>query len=133
MAIISYLEYSNRDMKYARDMFSLGNYDPCGRFCQQSVEKRLKHFIEQHGITDDLRILHIHSLPKLYYRVCELAGKEIDRLVRGDLYQLTAYYFDTNYPCEDNIELTEGMAKEALSIMESINAWIDSLKSEVKL
>ena len=129
MAVISYLEYSNRDMKYARDMFSLKNYDPCGRFCQQSVEKRLKYFIEKHGTTDDLRILHIHALARLYYRVCELAGCEIDKIIRGELYQLTTYYFDTNYPCEDNIELTEEMAKEALEITEKVNSWVDSLLS----
>jgi len=127
MAMISYLEYSNRDMKYARDMFSCGNYDPCGRFCQQSVEKRLKYYIERHGSTDDIPMLHTHSLSRLYYRVCEIAGCAVDRILRGDLLQLTTYYFDTNYPCEMNIELTEEMAKEALDIAEKVNAWVDSL------
>ena len=127
MAVISYLEYSNRDAKYARDMFYCGNYDPCGRFCQQSVEKRLKYYIEQHGTTDDLPALHIHSLSKLYYRVCELAACQADRATRGDLLQLTTYYFDTNYPSEMNIELTEAMAQEALDIMEKTNHWVDTL------
>jgi len=129
MAIISYLEYSNRDKKYALDMFDCENYDPCGRFCQQSVEKRLKYFIEQHGSADDIPLLHIHSLSKLYYRVCEVAGCQIDRATRGDLHQLTTYYFDTNYPSEMNIELTMEMAKEALEIMENVNAWVDGLKN----
>ena len=127
MASISYLEYSNRDMKYARDMFSLENYDPCGRFCQQSIEKRLKYYIEQKGTTDDLRLLHTHTLAKLYYRVCQLAGLEIDKIIRGDLHQLTTYYFDTNYPCEDNVELTKDMAEEALDVAEKVNSWVDSL------
>jgi len=127
MASISYLEYSNRDMKYARDMFSLENYDPCGRFCQQSIEKRLKYYIEQHGTTDDLRLLHTHTLAKLYFRVCQLAGLEIDKLIRGDLHQLTTYYFDTNYPCEDNVELTKEMAEEALDVAVKVNGWVDSL------
>ena len=127
MASISYLEYSNRDMKYARDMFSLENYDPCGRFCQQSVEKRLKHYIQQHGTIDDLPILHIHSLSKLYYRVCEIVGCNVDKATRGDLHQLTTYYFDTNYPCEMNVELTEDMAREALDIAVKVNDWVDSL------
>jgi len=127
MASISYLEYSNRDMKYARDMFSLENYDPCGRFCQQSIEKRLKYYIEQHGSTDDLRLLHTHALAKLYFRVCELAGLEVDKEIRGDLYQLTTYYFDTNYPCEENVELTKNMAEEALDVATRVNDWVDSL------
>ena len=127
MASISYLEYSNRDMKYAKDMFSLENYDPCGRFCQQSIEKRLKYYIEQNGTTDDLRLLHTHTLAKLYYRVCQLAGFEVDKIIRGDLHQLTTYYFDTNYPCEDNIELTKDMAEEALDVAVKVNNWVDSL------
>ena len=127
MASISYLEYSNRDMKYAKDMFSLENYDPCGRFCQQSIEKRLKYYIELHGTTDDLLILHTHSLAKLYFRVCELAGYEIDKIIRGDLHQLTTYYFDTNYPCEENVELTRSMAEEALDVAGEVNDWVDSL------
>jgi len=127
MAIISYYEYSNRDMKYAIDMFTCKNYDPCGRFCQQSVEKRLKYYIEQHGIMDDLRILHIHSLPKLYLRVCELTGNKVDKIVRGDLYQLTSYYYDTNYPSEENVELTEEMAREAIDIATKVNNWVDTL------
>jgi HEPN domain-containing protein len=132
MAVISYLEYSDRDMKYARDMYTFQNYDPCGRFCQQSVEKRLKYFIERYGTTNDLRILHIHSLPKLYYRVCELIKSEIDKVLRGDLYQLTTYYFDTNYPSEENIELTEEMAREALDIAANVNKWVDTLLAELE-
>ena len=127
MAVISYLEYSDRDLKYARDMLTLENFDPCGRFCQQSVEKRLKHFIEKNGTTNDLTILHIHNLAKLYVRVCELSDKKPDRAVRGDLYQLTTYYFETNYPSEDNIELTKDMAEEAVKIAEYVNEWVDSL------
>jgi len=127
VATISYLEYSNRDIKYAKDMFSLENYDPCGRFCQQSAEKRLKYYIETHGTTDDIMILQTHSLAKLYTRVCEIAGVPFNKTVRGDMYQLTTYYFDTNYPAEDNIELTKEMAEEALEVAAKINAWVDNL------
>ena len=126
MATISYLEYSNRDMKYARDMFSLGNFDPCGRFCQQSAEKRLKHYIETFGTTADMNLLHSHSLAKLYVRFCELSGIAIDRGLRGDMHQLTTYYFDTNYPAEVNIELDGDMAEEALDIAETINNLVDA-------
>ena len=127
MAVISFYEYSVRDMKYAYDMLKLGNYDPCGRFCQQSVEKRFKHFIEKHGTSDDFKLMHTHNLVKLYLKVCVFSKSVIDRAVRGDLYQLTAYYFDTNYPSEDNIELTEEMAEEAVKIAEYVNSWVDSL------
>ena len=130
MAVVSYLEYSNRDMKYAYDMLKLENYDPCGRFCQQSVEKRFKHFIETSGTTDDISLLHTHSLVKLYNRVCELTGIQPDRVVRGDLYQLTIYYFDTNYPSQDNVELSKEMAEEAIEIAVRVNNWLDSFPNE---
>ena len=127
MATISYLEYSNRDMKYARDMFSLANYDPCGRFCQQAVEKRMKYFIEHNGTVDDLSLLHTHALVKLYTRICEIKNIPVDATQRGNLYQLTAYYFDTNYPAEDgNIELTKAMAEEAITIMQDACDWVDA-------
>ena len=127
MAVISYLEYSNRDMKYAKDMFSLENYDPCGRFCQQSIEKRMKHYIQLNGTSDDLVWLNTHSLAKLYARMCELTGQKVNKGIRGELHQLTTYYYDTNYPSEENIELTKEMAKEALDVTAKVNGWVDSL------
>jgi len=108
-------------------MFSLGYYDPCGRFCQQSVEKRLKHFIELHGTSDELNFLHTHNLGRLYVKVCEIARTDVNPIFRGWLAQLTDYYFDTNYPKEINIELTEGMAKEAIDIARQVNNWVDEM------
>jgi len=127
VAVISYLEYSNRDMSYARDMLTLGHYDPCGRFCQQSVEKRFKHYISKNGTADNIKLMQTHNLSRLYKTVCELSKHGIIRSVLGDLYKLTTYYFETNYPSEDNIELTKEMAQEAVKICEYVNKWVDSL------
>ena len=128
MATISYLEYSNRDMKYAKDMLMLGNFDPCGRFCQQAIEKRMKYFIELNGSVDDFQILSSHSLAKLYNRICVLTKTPPDAVLRGHLYQITSYYFETNYPAEDgNIELTKEMAESALHVAMEVNDWVDSL------
>ena len=127
MATISYLEYSNRDYKYALGMFGLDYYDPCGRFCQQSVEKRLKHYIELKGSVEDINFFHTHNLGRIYAKVCELAGVKQDPVYRGWLSQLTDYYFDTNYPAELNIELTKDMAREALDIARQVNDWVDSI------
>lgn len=126
MAKVSYLEYSNRDFEYAKGVFPLGFYDPCGRFCQQSVEKRFKHFIELNGEAEDLKFLHTHNLGRLYVKICEMSGIAPAADFRGWLAQLTDYYFDTNYPKDINIELTEDMAQEALQITEKINNWLDS-------
>ena len=127
MASITYLEYSNSDIKYARDMFDCGNWDPCGRYCQQSVEKRMKHYIEKNGDRGDIALLGAHALVPLYRRVCEIAGAHVDKTVRGDLYELSSYYFDTNYPKKINIELDRDMACEAIRIMDDMNKWIDGL------
>ena len=127
MGKISYLEYSVRDFEYAKGNLSIGFYDPCGRFCQQSIEKRLKYYIEMHGTTDDLIILITHNLGKLYDRVCIISKTDQDLAIRGALSKLTDYYFDTNYPKDLNIELTQEMAQEAIEITETINNWIDEL------
>ena len=128
MAKINYYEYSKRDEKYAKDMYSLGNYDPCGRFCQQSVEKRMKHYLEIYGEVEDMYMFSSHNLGRLYDRICVLSKNKADRAVRGDLSRLTDYYFDTNYPNEQgNIELDEEMAQDAIGVMVSVNGWIDGL------
>ena len=128
MGTISYLEYSNRDIRYAKEMFRAKCFDPCGRFCQQAVEKRFKHYIETYGNYSDKFILSSHNLGKLYARVCELAKISMDKIFRGDLATLTDYYFDTNYPQEHgNIELTEEMAIDAIHTMETLCGWLDKL------
>lgn len=130
MGRVSYLEYSNRDYKYAHDMFMLGNYDPCGRFCQQSVEKRFKHYIELTGSPEDTPFFGTHNLRRLYEKVCRIAKADVTHKAFGEMAVLTDYYFDTNYPNEFNLELTKEMAEEAIEIMKTYNGWIDALLEE---
>lgn len=127
MAQITYLELSKRDYKFAKDMMQHNNYNPCGRFCQQSVEKRLKHYIEQNGDGQDIGLLGTHNLRKIYERVCKLANISVDRAMRTALVELTSYYYDTNYPGESYIELTKEDATFALQLCEEVNGWIDEL------
>ena len=130
MGRISYLEFSNRDRKYAHDMFKLENYDPCARFCQQSVEKRFRHYVELAGSPEDIMFLSTHNLRRLYEKVCQIAGAAVTRERQGEMAILTDYYFDTNYPQDINVELTKEMAEEAIDIMENVNAWVDALLEE---
>ena len=69
MGRISFLEFSNRDMEYALGNYNMRYYNPCGRFCQQSVEKRMKHFIELRGGSQDFYFLSTHNLKRLYENV----------------------------------------------------------------
>ena len=126
MGRISYLEFSNRDCKYAHDMFTLENYNPCARFCQQSVEKRFKHYVELVGSPEDTLFLSTHNLRRLYERVCQIAGADITRERQSEMAILTENY-DVNYPKDINLEVTKEMAEEAIEIMKNVNAWIDAL------
>ena len=127
MGRISYLEFSNRDMEYAVGNYKMGFYNPCGRFCHQSIEKRMKYYIELYGNPQDLFFLSTHNLKRLYEKVCEIEGVTLDKVFKSNVSDLTDYYFDTNYPKDFNIELTKDMAKEAIEVTENINAWIDTL------
>jgi HEPN domain-containing protein len=127
VARISYLEFSKDDFKYAQGNFKLGFYNPAGRFCQQSIEKRLKHYIELYGNEQDNLILMSHKLSILYARVCHLSHNEPNPATTKQLNLLTDYYFDLNYPAEHNYQLTKKMAQEALEIAEEVNRWVDGL------
>jgi len=126
MAKISYLELSNRDYEYASQMYNLDYYNPCGRFCQQSVEKRLKHFINIKGNSSDLRKFSTHNLRVLYQRVCSLLSQATDRQTELELANLSDYYFDTNYPNDNFLELSKENAQKSLEITKEINNWIDA-------
>ncbi|GHV14747.1 hypothetical protein FACS1894219_11110 [Clostridia bacterium] len=131
MAQVTYLEYSGRDYQYAADILKMGHYNPCGRFCQQSVEKRYKAYIEVAGSIEDMRVMTSHNLTLLYRRICQLLNIPIDLETMGELALLSSYYFDTNYPKEENIELTKDEAEQALEIAEKLNNWTDTLLSSV--
>jgi len=131
MERISYLEYSDRDIKAAKIMLEACLYDYAGRLSQQAIEKRFKHFIEQQGSPSDKRIFGTHNLRKLYKRVCELSNIPEDKTLNGDLASLTDYYYDTNYPQEHgNIELTHDAALEAVRIAEDMIFLVDGLLSQ---
>lgn len=128
MGRITYLEYSNRDLKAAEVMLEAGLHDHAGRLSQQVVEKRFKHYIELRGDLSDMRIFATHNLGKLYRRICQLADVPLEKEVKGDLAELTDYYFDTNYPQEHgNIELTEEMAESAVVVAKEMAVWVDEL------
>ena len=108
-------------------MLSLDNYNPAGRFCQQSVEKIFKHHLELCGDPAEKYIFSSHSLRRLYEAICKAENVEVDKALKSDLVDLTDYYFDTNYPCDFNKDLTREEAEAAVKLTETVHKWVEEL------
>jgi len=53
----SFIYLSEKDAVRAQIMFDNCDFNACGRFCEQSVEKSLKAFICEHGDNSDMLLL----------------------------------------------------------------------------
>ena len=110
----SYYYLANKDLIAAEHMFKAELYNHAARLCQQYLEKILKNYIFQHGEEGDYLLLSTHNLPKIASRIEELLNIKFEK---DDLYHLRLlkdYYFDTNYPGDNFLELDYKMSKEAL-------------------
>ena len=110
-----------RDAKMAQISFIAEEYSVCGRFCEQSVEKYLKAYLSVYGNKDDVLLLNSHK-PKRLYEACVKSG--FDK-VTSDILVILAdfsdYYYDTNYPGDNFIDLTKEQAENALEVMKTVN------------
>ena len=122
----SYLYLSQKDAARAHIMFDYNDYTACGRFCEQSVEKSLKAYIELHGDASDARLMSLHKPRRLYERCCQLGLQSLDTSILATLSALSDYYFDTNYPGNAYFELTKEQAEQALVVMKHINALVQT-------
>ena len=122
----SYLYLSEKDAVRARQMFELKDYTACGRFCEQSVEKSLKAFLEKHGSITDRPLMTIHKPRRLYERCCALGLETLDKDLALQLSVFSDYYYDTNYPGASYFELSEEQAREAIEIMARVNSLVTS-------
>lgn len=118
---ISYLALSEKDAVRARQMYELGDYNACGRFCEQSVEKSLKAFIEQNGSSEDIPLMTLHRPRRLYERCCALGLGPLDPALALSLSVFSEYYYDTNYPGASYFELTKLQAEDALALTDRVN------------
>jgi len=109
----SYIDIAKDDLRAAQTMLRAGLYNHSVRLCQQCVEKILKECIAKHGTDEtDLFLLHIHKLSRLATRCGELRGIAFSRTEMAFFRELTDYYFDTNYPGENYIQLSETEATQ---------------------
>ena len=114
MAINSYIALAARDLKDAKLLAQGESYSQVGRFCEQVVEKTMKHLIEQLGNLEHRGVLGTHNLTKMY----DILVQEdiIPKNITDKAYMATlkSYYYDVNYPGKDFIELDKEDATYAL-------------------
>jgi HEPN domain-containing protein len=116
MAKRSYLELAASDMAAAKVLLEGGFYDHCGRMCQQAVEKYMKHVIEFSGMRSDRNLMHTHKIHLLYDRIASILNVTVDKTTKDNMVMLTDYYFETNYPSDEQITLNQDEAEAAMKI-----------------
>jgi len=122
----SYKELALYDMKSAEASYEYELWNKVGRESQQICEKYLKQYLqENHLLTEELE--RSHNLKKLL-RIIQDYDKDIYRQVSI----ITGYYYETNYPGENYIELDKEMADEAMEIAKSLIRYIDCLETDTE-
>ena len=115
----SYKELALYDMKSAKANYAYELWNKVGRECQQVCEKYLKHYLEEkHLLT--VSLARTHNLKRLVREVPDYDKEMYKKLsIVGD------YYFDTNYPGDDFLELDQEMADEAIHIAEALIEYLE--------
>jgi HEPN domain-containing protein len=109
----TYRDLALRDLQSAKIMLDAGIYNNAARFCQQYVEKIFKEKIQKSGTEDgDRFLLHTHKLSKLARRCEDLSSIKFSKDEIILFNELTNYYFDTNYPGDEYMEIDEETASD---------------------
>jgi len=109
----SYFDIAAEDLAAAREMLNAKLYNHSARHCQQYVEKIFKECLSQNGTEEsDMFLLHSHKIARIAERCGELIDISFSKLEMALFRELTDYYFDTNYPGENYIRISEIRASE---------------------
>jgi len=109
----TYHDIALRDLFSAKIMLDAGVYNNSVRFCQQYIEKLFKEKIHTSGSEDgDYLLLHTHKIPKLARRCESLIGIKFSKDEIILFNELSNYYFDTNYPSDDYVEVDKETAMD---------------------
>ncbi|MCL2224709.1 MAG: HEPN domain-containing protein [Defluviitaleaceae bacterium] len=125
----SFLYIAQKDLERARLMHDVDDFNAAGRFCEQSVEKCLKSYIELKGDASDFRLMSLHKPRRLYERCIQLGMSPLPDRDVTVLSKLADYYYDTNYPGNYYFELTFEQSVEALVLTEKIYEMFESGKA----
>ena len=117
----SYKELALYDLRKIEAGLAYELWNAVGRDSQQACEKYLKHYLqEKHMLTKELS--RTHNLVKLIKAI-----PDYDRELCKQLAGIYGYYFDTNYPGDDFVELSKEDAEEAKNIAKDLIAYVDGL------
>jgi HEPN domain-containing protein len=122
----SFMYIAKKDLERARLMHDVEDYSAAGRFCEQTVEKCLKSYIELKGDASDFRLMSLHKPRRLYERCIQLGMKKLPDRDISVLSLLSDYYYDTNYPGNSYFELTFDQSAEALILAEKVYELFES-------
>jgi len=120
----SYKELALYDLKSAKANYEYALWNKVGRECQQVCEKYLKFYLEKRHLLSE-HLQRTHNLKKLVRSI-----PEYDKDIYKSLTVVGDYYFDTNYPGDDFIELDKEMADEAMDVAKRLVAYLDRLADE---
>ena len=132
--INSYEGIAKRNLNTAKNLLSTGDWNDAVRYCQQYIEKIFKSCIEANGSTnDDKVLLTSHNIVSLADRVSSLLTISFPKDFRSIFFQLRSLYFDTNYPGNDYIEVSEQEARELYEWTRGFqNQWEEKILRKVK-
>ena len=118
----NYKDLALYDMRSVEANYAFKLWNKVGQMCQQVCEKYMKHYLQtRHLLPETLE--RTHNLRRLMQSI-----PGYDKALYKDLSLLSGYYFETNYPGDNFIELDAEMADEAIAIMNALVAYIDGLE-----
>ena len=117
----TYKEIAEDDFNGAKGLADVEMWNLAGQHLQQACEKKLKSWLEENNKLDII-LARTHNLRKLLREIGDY---------EEDFYKTAAlvenYYFDTKYPGDDYIELTE---QDIVAAIEFYNDLINFLEQK---
>ena len=108
----TYHDIALNDLHTAQQMMDVEKYNYAVRLFEQYIEKVMKHRIFLSGDDNDRSLLHSHRVPKLGRRceaLLDITFTDKEMLLFNDL---ANFYFDTNYPGDDYVEISKTEAED---------------------
>ena len=109
----TYMDIALDDYARVHRNFEAGDSNACLRYCEQFVEKALKHIIDKNlnsdRVAEDKELLSSHRVAQLARRVEEILGVEYSKEDYRVFRNLQSYYYDLSYPSDryEDVDIEE--------------------------
>ncbi|HHT97799.1 MAG TPA: HEPN domain-containing protein [Clostridiales bacterium] len=125
MNINSYYLLAKNDYRFLKYVEDTDLYNNIATQSQQTVEKYLKHIVYEFCVENPeaINVLKTHNLTKLYRIIME-SGIDLE-IERGDLSLLKDYYFNSRYPGDNFIAVSQQEARECIDLVELVKEKIE--------